>query len=54
MSLSKIKAELEHVGPANEKWAHSPMDQCPADHIPKATAFYAALVLRAAAVLGRR
>ena len=31
-------------GPANEVHAHAPTDQCPADHIGMAIAFYAALV----------
>ena len=29
-------------GPAHEKWAHSPEDQCPVDHLTEAAAFYAA------------
>jgi acetylornithine deacetylase/succinyl-diaminopimelate desuccinylase-like protein len=28
-------------GPANEVHAHTPDDQCPVDHLPKAAAFYA-------------
>ncbi len=35
-------------GPANEQHAHSPNDQCPADHIPQAVAFYTHLLNRAA------
>jgi putative selenium metabolism hydrolase len=31
-------------GPANEIYAHSPMDQIPVDHLEKAVAFYAAFV----------
>jgi len=31
-------------GPANEIYAHSPMDQCPVEHLEKAMAFYAAFV----------
>ena len=31
-------------GPANEVHAHAPTDQCPADHIGKAIAFYTALL----------
>jgi putative selenium metabolism hydrolase len=36
-------------GPANEKFAHAPTDQCPADHIGKAILFYAHLVKKAQA-----
>lgn len=28
-------------GPANEVYAHTPDDQCPVDHLPRAAAFYA-------------
>src|SRR3989338_404995 len=31
-------------GPAEESTAHSPMDQCPIDHLVKAAAFYASFV----------
>ena len=34
-------------GPANEQYAHSPNDQCPAEHIPQAVTFYAHLLNRA-------
>ncbi len=34
-------------GPADERHAHAPTDQCPAWHIPAAVAFYAHLVNRA-------
>ncbi len=30
-------------GPSEEKFAHSPLDRCPIDHLVKASAFYAAL-----------
>jgi putative selenium metabolism hydrolase len=29
-------------GPAHEKWAHTPEDQCPVEHLTIAAAFYAA------------
>jgi putative selenium metabolism hydrolase len=29
-------------GPADEKWAHTPEDQCPIEHLTLAAAFYAA------------
>jgi len=35
-------------GPAHEQHAHSPNDQCPADHIPQAVTFYTHLLNRAA------
>ena len=35
-------------GPADERHAHAPTDQCPAAHIPAAVGFYAALAHRAA------
>ena len=34
-------------GPADERYAHAPTDQCPASHIPAAATFYAHLVNRA-------
>jgi putative selenium metabolism hydrolase len=37
-------------GPANEQYAHSPNDQCPAEHIPQAVTFYTHLLNRAGEV----
>ena len=31
------------LGPSEERWAHTVLDQCPVDHLVKAMAFYAAL-----------
>jgi putative selenium metabolism hydrolase len=40
-------------GPADERHAHAPTDQCPAWHIPAAVTFYVHLVNRGGGVIGK-
>lgn len=52
-------AGMHHIptigfGPADERFAHAPTDQCPAWHIPAAVAFYTRLVERAREVFPLR
>lgn len=41
-SAGKLGITTIGFGPANEVYAHSPDDQCPIDHLPRAAAWYAA------------